>query len=792
MDLNKAVDNVYKGRERLIILGLTGRTGAGCTTVAKILEKEDITELDIQQCKDYDYKNVEERKNKVIYEYMKEKDRWQCFSTIEVSSLILSSALEQGKTEFEKYIDKVTSENKGTILSIGDKIKFKELLSQIQYMFDECKKYSLLEADTKKMESERINEYCEFYLSTIKEYKKSISNLMSGFSCYEIQSDKLKGKQQKQYHLYTFMMQQMGNNIRCSGNPFNDNFTDDNYRMFVTKIDKLIKLIIRRDENKKNENTRICIDAIRNPYEAMYFKDKYKAFRLVAINTDDRDRKGRLVNLNTEELENLDEIEYAQKMKEPQEVFYHQNIQGCLEIADIHIYNPDIYNGKYYELTTQILKYVSLMLHPGLVTPTHIERCMQLAYNAKFNSGCLSRQVGAVVTRADYSIQSVGWNDVPKGQISCNLRDANGYCKNKDKESFSEYEIENKEFSNSMLKISNASKNKTSGRCMSYCFKDVYNGLKGEKNQVYTRALHAEENAFLQISKYGGTEVKGGCLFTTASPCELCAKKAYQLGIEKIYYIDPYPGISQSHILTFGSTGNPEMKLFYGAIGQSYLDFYQPRISIKDELEMVTGVNVKSVVKSMENKSDVEFQDIEYENIEIKLEFKGSRNIVESTRKISATIQKNSMEKITKRIIWTGSSYEKTQLIAGESDEDLQLLETSKKSPFTYDICMGNKRNKGDSINYQVITRVKDEKQVMEPYFAHMVKNLTKKLKIIVKAPENLLRDVKTTMYADLEMKTKIKESNIQGNLMDNYVEFVYEISDANVNYTYAIEWNFE
>lgn len=80
----------------------------------------------------------------------------------------------------------------------------------------------------------------------------------------------------------------------------------------------------------------------------------------------------------------------------------------------------------------------------------------------------------------------------------------------------------------------------------------------------------------------------------------------------------------------------------------------------------------------------------------------------------------------------------------------------------------------------------------MEPYFAHMVKNLTKKLKIIVKAPENLLRDVKTTMYADLEMKTKIKESNIQGNLMDNYVEFVYEISDANVNYTYAIEWNFE
>ena len=82
-------------------------------------------------------------------------------------------------------------------------------------------------------------------------------------------------------------------------------------------------------------------------------------------------------------------------------------------------------------------QYVSLILHPGLITPSQLERCMQLAYNTKFNSGCLSRQVGAVVTRADFSIQSVGWNDVPKGQVSCLLRDTEEYCQNKDDESFS-------------------------------------------------------------------------------------------------------------------------------------------------------------------------------------------------------------------------------------------------------------------------------------------------------------------------------------------------------------------
>lgn len=137
---------------------------------------------------------------------------------------------------------------------------------------------------------------------------------------------------------------------------------------------------------------------------------------------------------------------------------------------------------------------------------------------------------------------------------------------------------------------------------MTYCFKDVYNGMTGDKNQVYTRALHAEENAFLQISKYGGSPVMGGNLFTTASPCELCAKKAYQLGIKNIYYINPYPGISYTHILSFGKKNNPCMNLFFGAIGQTYLELYEPRIAVKDELELLTEESIKRLHR-VRNKS---------------------------------------------------------------------------------------------------------------------------------------------------------------------------------------------
>ncbi len=50
---------------------------------------------------------------------------------------------------------------------------------------------------------------------------------------------------------------------------------------------------------------------------------------------------------------------------------------------------------------------------------------MQLAFSAKLNSGCISRQVGAVVTDDNYSIKSVGWNSTPEGQTPCLLRNAN-------------------------------------------------------------------------------------------------------------------------------------------------------------------------------------------------------------------------------------------------------------------------------------------------------------------------------------------------------------------------------
>ena len=361
-------------------------------------------------------------------------------------------------------------------------------------------------------------------------------------------------------------------------------------------ITRIVKLARLRNAFSGQRRHYFVVDALRHPFEVRYLREKIAPFYLVAVTTDDSHRRSRLHNLNfrADEILALDCKEYpSEAATKPigYAGFVSQDIQACLALADVYIRNGGMAGKRDLgETARQICRYVSLMQHPGLITPTSIERCMQAAFSAKLNSGCISRQVGAVITDGNYSIKAIGWNDAPKGQVPCILRNSHNVLKRHDPEAYSNYELENEEF---RTKLSNENVKASTdgfidGRNCAYCFKDTYTSINNTKNQVHTRSLHAEENAFLQIVKYGGQGIEGGCLFTTASPCELCAKKAYQLGIRKIYYIDPYPGISSDHILSAG-TNPPEVQLFSGAIGRAYHELYEPIMPYKDELNRLVG-----------------------------------------------------------------------------------------------------------------------------------------------------------------------------------------------------------
>lgn len=570
-----AVNTIFQERSNFIIIGLTGRTGSGCTTAAKILSQDYFDKLALHKPKDSDFKDNEQRKYRIIYNYAKEN--WMPFKIIEMSIVLASFVFENGYECIKKFIE----DQNDIKINRSDELlsELETLSSSIDKISQEFKKCidanGRLKRDSTDIKMAEVKLLSQISNETIK--FKRILKKYTITHYININSE----KQECIAEAFTYFFQLFGNNVRASGNPFSCTFSGRNMFALAQRANDFIKAV-NESQRLKKEATLICIDALRNPYEITYFQDRYSAFYLMAIDTEDEERKRRLAEMSKNQILSLDVMEYPDKLSDEKK-FNQQNIASCLEISDIHVYNPQTSIKENYYLTTQLMKYIMLMKHPGLVTPTHIECCMQIAYNAKLNSGCLSRQVGAVITNKNFSIKAIGWNDVPSGQVSCNLRDVNSFCINKDYASHSKFEIENIDFCDKLSEFkSKINYSLLKGRLYPYCFKDIHD----KKNQVHTRALHAEENAFLQIVKYGGGGIEGGVLFTTASPCELCSKKAYQLGVKEIYYIDPYPGISKDHILTFGEN-NPEMKLFYGAVGCAYTKLYSQRLSIKDELKML-------------------------------------------------------------------------------------------------------------------------------------------------------------------------------------------------------------
>ena len=117
---------------------------------------------------------------------------------------------------------------------------------------------------------------------------------------------------------------------------------------------------------------------------------------------------------------------------------------------------------------------------------------MDIAHVAASRSNCSRRQVAAVLVR-DCRIISTGYNGTPRGVRNCSV----GGCP----------------------------------RCNS----DAPSGT----NLPQCHCSHAEENAIVQAA-YHGIAVKGATLYTTYSPCLLCAKMIINAGICEVVYHTRY------------------------------------------------------------------------------------------------------------------------------------------------------------------------------------------------------------------------------------------------------------
>lgn len=640
------MDNLYSLRKNFTILGVTGKTGAGCSQIAKALSNpnfaESLKRLLIEQTS-----NTEQLKLNVCINYLLNDNNWNEYKIINYKDVLLLHLVYESCLNTNTKDESIKNLMSFLVQNGHSKNKvFNNRFDETDKFLSEIKDF-LENYDSKWYEYPVKELECDT-LKTCLAGKKTCSNFYNYyFNFFEkFSSDFFQLLNSTDFTKSTRLTHDLANNLRAFGTVKSDEFSNASVENVYTVAETINRII----KNWKAEKpaTKIIIDSLKNSLELMYFKEKYAAFYSIATNKSDTERKKyveKYLNDNfkkyskeqrdfhTERTLFLSSEEYRGKQVNNGEFLY-PDIENCIQKSDYHIFfsNYAKVNEKgfqKYELTIseqcpsdikekleyefsgysnlsldiQLSKLVSLINRPGIITPTAYERSMQVAFNAKVNSGCISRQVGAVVTDGSYSVKAIGWNDIPRMQIPCNLRSAKDLIEGKNESHFSDFEkgldgkYKDGQTFNEKLQneFEHFETSKLEGRKCSFCFKSFHNEFEGEKNQVHTRSLHAEENAMMQITKYGGQGLKKGNLFTTASPCELCSKKAFQLGVINIFYIDPYPGIATQHILTNSKSidARPNLIMFQGAVGRAFHKLYDPFMPHKDELAILANIKPK-------------------------------------------------------------------------------------------------------------------------------------------------------------------------------------------------------
>ncbi len=129
---------------------------------------------------------------------------------------------------------------------------------------------------------------------------------------------------------------------------------------------------------------------------------------------------------------------------------------------------------------------------------------MDIAHVVARRSNCCSRKVAALIIK-DKRIISTGYNGTPRGTANCD-----------------------------------------EGGC-ARCWARIHGGETAGSGTVQAgmqleecTCSHGEENAIVQAS-YHGVSIKGATLYTTFSPCLMCAKMCINSGITEIIFAAEYP-----------------------------------------------------------------------------------------------------------------------------------------------------------------------------------------------------------------------------------------------------------
>lgn len=561
-DIKNYREALYHVKRGFLIIGLTGFTGSGCSTVRKILEGNDGPKFPgYDQLATYhslgdqkepttgsEFGAGKSQRNRRIYDKLERTWKnldWEPFKSIKVSTTIFIRSI------LRSLENKNTNENLQYIRAlVGER---KDQFEILRHLWTPEKPGQDL--------SEDIIQGYELANETYKQFRMKFNGKLG--------------------ELIT-LMQDFGDDIRSYGTVMPDSSLNVRpAHLFV--LPEALRRLIKAYRYARDAN-HFVVDAFRNPFEIEFFKWRYSEFYLLAILRDKRERWESL-DLLVEDKEKLEKRESKSEKRSKENIrewIISQDIEECLTKADFYVENPKDENADYPYLKYNLIKLMCLAKSPGCIPPTQDERSMQMAMTARQMSGCISRRVGAAVINEDGYLIGFGWNDPPRGQPPCSLRTSKELVDNPNPTMFSKYEM-SEEFRSHIRT--------TCYTDQPFCFRHELSAVKktDDGHREFTRALHAEENALFQAIRNSGNYLDGAILYTTDQPCTLCGKKAYHLGIARIVFIQDYPGIATDQTLQVGDRQplKPiEVMRFQGITGSAYFKLFSSLMPEKDIIHL--------------------------------------------------------------------------------------------------------------------------------------------------------------------------------------------------------------
>ena len=224
------------------------------------------------------------------------------------------------------------------------------------------------------------------------------------------------------------------------------------------------------------------------------------------------------------------------------------------------------------------------------------EALMTAAYVESKRSSCLKRKVGAVIASSNGDIITAAHNDVPESAMPCIEDPRFGWCARDVIQQSIAQEYKKCPTCGADIIISDRCKRcgqvieKFLKKCpgcnndldLDYvcpgCNTNVFakflpgtDAAKTGKLLDICRALHAEENAILNLSKTGIKIPKDAVLYSTTFPCNLCANKIITVGIKTVVYAEPYT--TKEAMKLFEEKGIT-LRRFEGVKSRAYFRFY--------------------------------------------------------------------------------------------------------------------------------------------------------------------------------------------------------------------------